>query len=607
MDRRAETLCIEHETTTMTRVLVLSGARPLRARRIADRISSEMPDFEICGVVQRTLRQLPWIQQRIATGDIDGVGSGGRVSSKTSLRIRKVLAEVLHWLLWCVHGCPRGVHAKTSFTVENLATRCRQSGWPFLLADHLSGEDLVEFARGQRPNLLIVLGEPSITREMLDVPSLGLTRVLVQEGSTDTAAVLQKDTELKVEYFAKGSDCACCLASMTLPAQIHDGLLSKTLKSDLIADDLLVQAAKNLGKGSQTQASKQVKEWVQRTLSPYLDQFVWPPAQGDCFPRRYRSIPKLCAHSLLCLPWVISRNWYRRLRSRYPVLILTHHLVSDRSHAMGMPTEDLWRRIRFLQRQYRVVSLSEAEQLLHSGNVSVPTVVLTLDDGYCDNYIALRAVAEETGAKIVVFLATGQVELRQEFDHDLTTGTRNFFPLTWAQVEDWSRRDIEFGSHTRTHFDCRSSDRTRLETEIVGSGRDLEIRLSRPCRFFAFPFGKRENMSPQAMQIAASTYSSFLSSYGGENLPHKGHRQQHLLRKGFHFDPWELELEMQSVFDFAHSSRLRLQRSLFGLRPGQAAAKSTRRWPWTLLHACLLLIAVLPPFRRLLDEISGEL
>jgi peptidoglycan/xylan/chitin deacetylase (PgdA/CDA1 family) len=566
-----------------------------------------MPDFEICGVVQQTLRQLPWIQQRIATGDIDGVGSGGRVSSKTSLWIRKILVEVLHWLLWCVHGCPRGVQAKTSFTVEDLATRCWQSGWPFLLTDHLSGEDVVEFARGQHPNLLIVLGEPILSREMLDVPSLGSTRVLVQQGSNDTTAVLQKGTELKVEYFAKGSDCAFHLASVTLPAQIHDGPLSKTLKSDLIADDLLVQAAKNLGKGSQTQASKQVREWVQRTLSPYLDQFKWSPAQGGCFPRRYRSIPKLCAQSLLCLPWVITRNWHRRLRSRYPVLILTHHLVTDRSHAMGIPTEDFWRRVRFLQRQYRIVSLSEADKLLRSGSVSVPTVALTLDDGYCDNYVALRAVAEETGAKIVMFLATGQVESHREFDHDLTTGTRGFFPLTWAQVEDWSRRDIEFGSHTRTHFDCGSRDCARLKTEIAGSGRDIEIRLGRPCRFFAFPFGKRENMSPEAMDMAASTCSGFLSSYGGENLTRKGHKQQHLLRKGFHSDPWELELEMQSVFDLVQSSRLRLQRWLSSLRTGQVAANSIRRWPWTLLHASLLLLAVLPPFRRLLDEIFGEL
>jgi peptidoglycan/xylan/chitin deacetylase (PgdA/CDA1 family) len=252
------------------------------------------------------------------------------------------------------------------------------------------------------------------------------------------------------------------------------------------------------------------------------------------------------------------------------------------------------------------VSLSEADRLLCSGGVSEPTLVLTFDDGYCDNYVSLRAVAEETGAPIAVFLATRQVEQHREFDHDLAAGIRGFFPLTWDQVEDWSRGAVEFGSHTRTHFDCRSRERIRLQSEVMGSGMDVEMRLGQPCTFFAFPFGKPANMSPEAVEIAASAYAIFLSSFGGENLPRQGYRQQHLLRKSFYFDPWELELELQSVFDLVESSRKRLQRWFGSLRPKPAAVSLMRESLSTLLHACLLLLATLPPFRRLLNEISGD-
>jgi|GraSoi2013_115cm_1033766.scaffolds.fasta_scaffold00177_8 hypothetical protein len=31
------------------------------------------------------------------------------------------------------------------------------------------------------------------------------------------------------------------------------------------------------------------------------------------------------------------------------------------------------------------------------------------------------------------------------------------------------------------------------------------------------------------------------------------------------------------------------------------------RWLWTILYACLLVLARLPRFRRLLDQISNEL
>jgi hypothetical protein len=581
MDQVTKTLCPERQTSAMNklRVLVLSGTRPLRAWRIAERISSEMPDAEICGVVQHALRRLPWVQRAIANGNIDQIDSRGGVPSKASLWFRKVLGELVHWVLWFAYGCPRIVHAKGKFTVKHLAERCRWHGRAFLVADDVSDEKIVEFARRQQPDFVIVLGLPSLSRELLDVPRLGLVRAVVRGASDPATARVEEGSELTVEHFAKGSGSASTLGSLSLPSQTHDGPLGMTLKSDLIADDLLVQAAKSLGKGSPIQASKEVEEWKQRILSPYCDQFESPPRESPPeqkapFRQRHRSNVKLCVQSLLCCPWVMARNWYRRLCGRYPVLILAHHLVSDRPHRMGMSTEDFWRRIRFLQRHYEIVSLSEADRRLRSGSVSVPTVALTFDDGYCDNFITLRAVAEETRTPIAVFVATQQVELHQEFDHDLADGTRGFFPLTWDQIQYWGRRGVEFGSHTRTHFDCGSSDRARLEPEIIGSKMDLELGLGRAVGFFAFPFGKCENMSSEATQMAASTYSIFLSSCGGENLPSKGSSRQHQFRKGFCFDPWELELEMQSVFDLVQGGRLRLNRLLSSWHPQPVTAKS---------------------------------
>jgi peptidoglycan/xylan/chitin deacetylase (PgdA/CDA1 family) len=220
------------------------------------------------------------------------------------------------------------------------------------------------------------------------------------------------------------------------------------------------------------------------------------------------------------------------------------------------------------------VTLSEADRVLRSGRVSAPTVVLTFDDGYADNFISLRAVAEETGTTVVMFVATQPIEDHREFSHDLAAATKGFFPLTWDQIQHWNRRAVEFGSHTRNHADCGTGDRTLLEAEIIGSRQDLEVRCGRSAGFFAFPFGKPKNMSAQAMHIAASTYSIFLSAFGGENLPCKDGGRQHLLRKGLYSHPWELELDMQSVFDLVQNSKLRIKRSLGSLPPAPAAAKS---------------------------------
>jgi peptidoglycan/xylan/chitin deacetylase (PgdA/CDA1 family) len=558
------------------RVLVLSATRPSRAWRISERISNEGPDFEICGIVQFSLRRLPRRQQLIAAGNIETPGSCLGSRSKASLWLRKLPTELLHWILWFVHGCPPGANREGKFSVEDLAEGCRRIGRPFLRIDGVDDDQAIEFARQQRADLIIALGDASPSQELLDQPLQGLLRVVSVDASASRTAQLQEGIHLRIEHFAKGAQTPCALGSVTIPSQTYDGPFGVILKSDLIADDLFVEAIKSLSEGDQTRASTEVKKWIETTVFPYLDQFTQPSghsptAHGTPFDQRYRSTGRLLLQSLLCFPFVTVRNWYRRLRGRYPVVILAHHLVSDRLHRMGMPTEHFWKETRFLQRHYRIVSLSEAERLLLNGRVDSPVAVLTFDDGYRENFITLRAVAEEMAAPVTLFVATQPVELHREFDHDLAAGISGFFALTWEQIRHWSRRGAEIGSHTRTHFNCGSTDRARLEQEIVGSRAELEVRREKPVRFFAFPFGKPENISPEAVELAASAYSLFDSPLGGENLPRKGTRQQHLFRKNFYPDAWELELEMQSVFDLVQSCKQTLKK----------LAGTGRAWPQT--------------------------
>src|SRR6266571_221671 len=180
--------------------------------------------------------------------------------------------------------------------------------------------------------------------------------------------------------------------------------------------------------------------------------------------------------------------------------------ITDWMHRMGISTEMFWHQIRFLQRHYRIVGLSEGIELLRSGEMRVPCVALTFDDGYGDNFVSLRAVAEETAIPVALFLPTQPIENHREFQHDLVRGTSGFFPLTWEQVRYWNLRGGEFGSHTHTHFDCGYADRKRLEAEIIGSKNTLETHLTKPVRFFAFPFGGQRNISSEAMQLAVFTY-----------------------------------------------------------------------------------------------------
>jgi peptidoglycan/xylan/chitin deacetylase (PgdA/CDA1 family) len=225
-------------------------------------------------------------------------------------------------------------------------------------------------------------------------------------------------------------------------------------------------------------------------------------------------------------------------------MILRHHLVSDRPHHFGVSTVYFLRQVNYLLRHYRVVGLSEAVELVRKGGNKVPTVAITFDDGYADNFVNLRAVTEETGLPIGYFISTEHISSGREFAHDELLNVHGFSPNTWEQIEFLQHCGYEIGSHTRNHADCGSTDEEFLRREIVGSGEDIRQKLG-PTAHFSFPFGLPQNISAPAAAMACAAYKNVFSAYRGGNFRAEG--RQILKRGNFSHTLWELELQLQSV------------------------------------------------------------
>jgi peptidoglycan/xylan/chitin deacetylase (PgdA/CDA1 family) len=452
------------------------------------------------------------------------------------------------------------LNVRPEFTVESLAEKCAGSGWPFLEAQNLDDSGVAHFANCVNPDLVVALGEASSLPQIAVPPTRGWIRarsndVVGRNSCGDTGL------HIKIEHLSSDVGPSQDLTCLTLARQSNDTRVGFALKSNLIIDDLLTESAVAIQAGTAAQAAKSVTAFVHNILSPYLSQVGPSRPSATAISRRwFRSVWSLMVETIvLCSPFIVARNWLRRLRRRFPVLILVHHLVSDRTHRMSISTEGFWRQLLFLQRHYRIVSLTEATEILNSGGVSRPTAALTFDDGYADNFVSLRAVAEEFGVPVTLFITTVPVDLHQEFQHDVTKGLRGAFPMSWEQIRYWKQRGAEIGSHTRTHIRCRLADRAQLMQEIAGSKDEFKSRLGEDPRFFAFPFGTREDMPTEAIHIAEGAYPHFLSAYGGENFPDPGSGNAHLFRKNAYPEPWELELELQSVFDFVEVVKRMLQ------------------------------------------------
>ena len=538
-----------------SRILLISNVRPSRTWNFANRMTREVPGTKICGILQNPLRSIPWIQQMIAAGNTREISLERGRWSKVRFLFHSLVDKIVEWFFWFVHGCP-SLLSSSRFTVKRLRQECARAGWPLAVMSEAK-ESHTAPSPFKDADLAIVLGEFSSVPEFAVNAAKGCIRACTRRQGTNGG--LNGNAFIDIEHLALSADIPFQVYSEALPWQLFDGLLGFTLKADLISDDLLLQTARSLLAGNPETASAEISLWAKNILAPSLSQLKDPHKNTPKTKRggmRSRSAWRLCLDTLLLLtPTVLGRNWCRRLSGRYPLLILAHHLVSDRPHRMGVPTEVFWKQVLFLQKHYRIVTLSEASDLLRSGQIRVPTVVLTFDDGYADNFLGLRAVASETGTQPTLFVTIGPVEAHREFDHDLATATTGFLPLTWNQITYWETRGAEFGSHTRTHFDCGSAAVEDLQSEIVRSRNDLEAHLKKPVNFFAFPYGKQKNMSALARHLAASTYLHYLSSFGGESLAEKP--QSHLFRKKFYRSRWELELELQSVFDLVDALKRR--------------------------------------------------
>lgn len=223
-----------------------------------------------------------------------------------------------------------------------------------------------------------------------------------------------------------------------------------------------------------------------------------------------------------------------RLQGRSPIAILFYHRVADTSpNDWTLPCADFVRHLDWLQDNYDVVSLAEAQRRIGSPSCDRPTVALTFDDGYGDNADFAIPELVRRGLTCTYFVSTRFVETGEPFPHDVEVGVP-LRPNTIAELREFSNMGIELGAHTRNHPDLgRLSDR-EVEHEICSSIDDLEQWLGEAVRYFAFPFGLPQSTSQHGVDtIAARGLQGFCTAYGALNWP--GSSGFHLRR--LHADP----------------------------------------------------------------------
>ncbi len=521
------------------------------------RIRRDATEAEICGVLYerrrpKTLKQRVEIWRRKMKRFVFWRYVAHRIFATIDRHIFKLLDAVIRF----IHAAPTNPNGPTGFGLDDLNEVCKNIGAELFVTSDIHSEEALEFVRRRNADLGLIFGTRILKPALYDIPKQGSINIHKRKvpdyrggGPVGLWELLdgQKEIGVTVHRVEAKVDVGGVIRSTVIPIEPLDDLESLALKADVVGADLIVATIRDFVRGMvmetpQSGPSKLLKNPPPEDLLQLKMQLA---ARRKSYGNPYRWPRwKLLAKSLLFAPQVTLRNWHHRRTKDFPVMILYHHLVADRPHRFGVPTAYFLRQVNYLLRHYRVVSLSEAVELVRKGGVVVPTVALTFDDGYANNFVSLRAVTEATGVPIAYFISTEHISNGREFAHDGWFNEPGFPPNTWEQIEFLKHCGYEIGSHTRNHADCGSTDPEILRSEIIGSRQDIQKRLG-PTANFSFPFGMPQNISPLAAEIACSAYENVFSAYGGGNF--HADRARVLKRFSFPSTVWELELKLQGV------------------------------------------------------------
>lgn len=145
---------------------------------------------------------------------------------------------------------------------------------------------------------------------------------------------------------------------------------------------------------------------------------------------------------------------------------------------------------------------------------------LSFDDGLACLARNAAPVLQEAQIPALVFINSAVTGAHEAADRTAWEKATNYAqPLAvmdWQQLAD---SGFEVGAHTRTHarLSAISSDRARLESEIVGCKTEIEAASGQPCRYFAWPFGRRTDVDEAALD--AIRRAGFEAAFGAFRAP----------------------------------------------------------------------------------------
>ena len=273
-----------------------------------------------------------------------------------------------------------------------------------------------------------------------------------------------------------------------------------------------------------------------------------------------------------------------KIRKNKMFQVLTYHRVGSQVDGIfdPIPVDVFEQQICCLAAHYNVLNASDAWAMTQKGCLPDKAIVITLDDGYRDNYDFAFPVLKKYDLPATLFLTTGPLEGMGPLWHDqvftafartrkrayILNGTSNSLAtlkdrqtaamefssyartldenklkasvsllmkdlnvtieqvvsrcpmLDWQQVREMSESGIEIGAHTVTHPIMSRLPYERQMEEIAQSIEGIFRNVGKRTTVFSYPNGRDQDFNEATLEILKTLgiKASFTTNFGGNSF-----------------------------------------------------------------------------------------
>ena len=161
-----------------------------------------------------------------------------------------------------------------------------------------------------------------------------------------------------------------------------------------------------------------------------------------------------------------------------PVL-LYHGFYQGVPQSAFMKIDLFDKHLAYLSSRYQLVTLRDL--LENHRSAAGPRAVITLDDGFQNNFELAFPVLRKYGATATIFLVTNV--LGKLWSDGVSK------VLARDQIQAMHEYGIEFGSHSANHFNSNKLSRSQFRDEVVRSKAEIDEIIGDEVVSFSFPYG----------------------------------------------------------------------------------------------------------------------